>query len=185
MSQSSYKYLLNAQHYPNMTSMWTKENLKPSITPQKLANIAKKYLAINSIDWDQADVSIIGQNFLANFSNQLVGEFGNCDLLGEFLILKWFTMAEFHDIDEDLRDVWLNWCNARAGRSSGHEAVNHIVKHTDEHLALIARIVKVLDTKSLSDREYAKLVQSEWMPISEKLKAFVDSNQKTKVLDVA
>lgn len=184
MSQSSYKYLLNAQHYPNMTSMWTRANLKPSLTPQKLANLAKKFLIdYYAIRWYQ-DAETIGQDFL-EFSDQLWDESENTYLLGEFVVLKWFTMAEFHDIDEDLRDVWLNWCNARAGRSSGHEAVNHIVKHTDEHLALIARIVKVLDTKSLSDKEYAKLVQSEWMPISEKLKAFVDSNQETKVLDVA
>jgi hypothetical protein len=173
MSQSDFKYLLNRRDYPNLTSPWSLKGIDIKLSPSNLGRLGNKYLQTHSIDW--SNLSANGLAF-QDFSNKL--EMEDVDCLSEFLLLKWFADAPIDKIHTDILDVWINWQNSKLSRSEGHEALNHLAKHNEEHLLMLYKVYKFLDTNSISDDlEYGKFVRKQWLPLSQKFKQMIEENK--------
>lgn len=174
MYQCNFKYLLNRRDYPNLTSPWSLKGIAPNLSPSNLGRLGNKYLKTHSIDW--SSLSANGLNF-QDFSSKLEAE--DVDCLSEFLILKWFSDAPIDKIDADILDMWINWQNSKLSRSEGHEALNHLAKHNEEHLLMLYKVYKFLDTSSISDDlEYGTFVRQQWLPLSQKFKQVIEQNKE-------
>lgn len=106
MSQQNRSYLLNLNRFPNFVSPWTKRNLLPSVTPEKLFDLAENYFIQYPINWDNS-TEVIGGCFKA-FTKDLKQEI-SVRILGEFVILYWFYVADINEISNEIKDIWLKW----------------------------------------------------------------------------
>jgi hypothetical protein len=105
MSQETFSYLLNINRFPNFVSPWTKRNLLPSVAPEYLFELAEKYLEKYSLQWDSIEEN---GRYFKTFAKELKLEH-SAKILGEFLVMYWFYIADITEISNQIKDTWLKW----------------------------------------------------------------------------
>lgn len=167
MSQSDFKYLLNLSQYPSLTSPWDIRGAKTPENPCSLGKKANKFLAKYQLSFDYPLDNV--EAFLKEYPTFSTDT--TLDVLAEFLYLKFFAVADFFDIDKEIQDVWLNWQNARNGRSTHNLPVK-------EYSSVIEQVALILNTETFDDEEYGRFIREQWIPLANKLQSLTNELQK-------